>query len=448
MHVRNVEARRPRFDEKAANTVVGPGPYHGDVGDRAVGDPHLRAVEHPVRPVTHRAGAHRAGIGSGVGLSQAEAPNCFARSHVGQPALFLFLAAVGVDRIHGERALHADQRPQPAVHGLDFRAVQPVLGRRRALAAVAGQVHAKNAELAEVAGQLSCGQGASLVPVPDVRPEPVVGELAHRVTEQPIVVGQIGIEAEQVQAIQRISHEEPSSASIARIVRPEGGVPAKSRERSGVPAKSRSDFVGWFCGVQVRCRERRRTARSCWQVTRASGRRGYSATVPLLPFDPIERAGVLWEKHSPGEPTEVYAAMRAVTSIMRAQQVLIGELDGLLKPYGVTFSRYEALVLLSFARDGALPLSKVGERLQVHATSVTNVIDRLEAAGLVRREPNPRDGRGILAVITEDGREVVRAATERMHAARFGMSALDDAGLNQLYAVLRELRLAADDFRP
>jgi DNA-binding MarR family transcriptional regulator len=167
-----------------------------------------------------------------------------------------------------------------------------------------------------------------------------------------------------------------------------------------------------------------------------------------LDFDPIERAGQLWEQHWPGEKPEVYDAMRAVTSIMRAHQIILAELDGLLRPFGITFSRYEALVLLSYSQHGALPLSKIGERLQVHATSVTNVIDRLEGAGLVRREPNPRDGRGILAVITDEGREVVRAATERMHVARFGMAALDAAGLSQLYTVLRELRLAADDFRP
>ena len=40
--------------------------------------------------------------------------------------------------------------------------------------------------------------------------------------------------------------------------------------------------------------------------------------------------------------------MRAVTSIMRAHQILIAELDGRLRRFGLTFSRYEALVLLSF----------------------------------------------------------------------------------------------------
>jgi DNA-binding MarR family transcriptional regulator len=167
---------------------------------------------------------------------------------------------------------------------------------------------------------------------------------------------------------------------------------------------------------------------------------------PPLPFDPIERAGQLWESHWPGERDDVYHAMRAVTSIMRAQQILIAELDAMLRRYGITFSRYEALVLLMYSRAGALPLSKIGERLQVHATSVTNVIDRLEAAGLVRREPNPQDGRGTLAVITDDGRAVATKATADLNAAQFGMSALNERELAAVYALLRRLRHDAGDF--
>jgi DNA-binding MarR family transcriptional regulator len=165
-----------------------------------------------------------------------------------------------------------------------------------------------------------------------------------------------------------------------------------------------------------------------------------------LDFDPIDRAGQLWAEHWPHEEQGVYASMRAVTSIMRAHQILIAELDAMLRPYGITFSRYEALVLLVHSHDGALPLSKIGERLQVHATSVTNVVDRLEAAGLVRREPNPRDGRGILAVITDEGREIADKATAAFNAARFGMSALSLDDLQALFAILRRLRVEAGDF--
>jgi DNA-binding MarR family transcriptional regulator len=165
-----------------------------------------------------------------------------------------------------------------------------------------------------------------------------------------------------------------------------------------------------------------------------------------LDFDPIDRAGELWERHWPDEDPAVYASMRAVTSIMRAHQILIAELDAMLRPYGITFSRYEALVLLAFSRSGSLPLSKIGERLQVHATSVTNVIDRLEGAGLVRREPNPRDGRGTLAVITDAGRAVADKATAEFNAARFAMTGLDEGDLGRIFTILRRLRRSADDF--
>lgn len=167
---------------------------------------------------------------------------------------------------------------------------------------------------------------------------------------------------------------------------------------------------------------------------------------PPLGFDPIDRAGQLWESHWPDEPAEVYASMRAVTSIMRAHQILLARLDAMLRPFGITFSRYEALVLLTHSHNGSLPLSKIGERLQVHATSVTNVIDRLEAAGLVRREPNPRDGRGVLAVITDAGRDVAAKATAELNAARFAMGVLDEEELRGLFAILRTLRVDAGDF--
>ena len=138
--------------------------------------------------------------------------------------------------------------------------------------------------------------------------------------------------------------------------------------------------------------------------------------------------------------------MAAVTSIMRAQQILLGELDAILRPYGLTFARYEALVLLSFSRAGALPLRVMGERLMVHPTSVTNTIDRLEAQGMVVRRPNPEDGRGRLAEITERGRDAVRAATRDLMAAEFGMSEYSEHDRGELFALLRGLRLTAGDF--
>jgi DNA-binding MarR family transcriptional regulator len=160
-----------------------------------------------------------------------------------------------------------------------------------------------------------------------------------------------------------------------------------------------------------------------------------------LPFDPIARAAQIWTRRFGPADT-----MAAVTSIMRAQQILIAELDAILRPYSLTFARYEALVLLSFSRNGALPLGVIGERLMVHPTSATNIIDRLERQGLVARRPNPRDGRSKLAEITVAGRAVVEKATADLQAAAFGMPDYAPERLREIFALLCGLRVAAGDF--
>ena len=160
-----------------------------------------------------------------------------------------------------------------------------------------------------------------------------------------------------------------------------------------------------------------------------------------LPFDPIDEAARQWGTHWDRVP-----AMHAVTSLMRVQQLVIGRLDAILKPHGLTFARYEALVLLVFSSRGSLPLGKMGERLQVHPTSVTSIVRRLESAGLVERRAHPEDGRAVLAEITDAGRELVEAATRDLVATDFALGALDDGDLQRLSELLRPVREAAGDF--
>jgi DNA-binding MarR family transcriptional regulator len=138
--------------------------------------------------------------------------------------------------------------------------------------------------------------------------------------------------------------------------------------------------------------------------------------------------------------------MAAVTSIMRAQQILLGEIDGILRPFGLSFARYEALVLLMFSRRGSLPMSKMGERLMVHPTSVTNAVDRLEQDHLVRRMAHPTDRRTTLVEITDEGRARVERATTALMSVDFGLRGLDDSDTAQLTGLITLLRQAAGDF--
>jgi DNA-binding MarR family transcriptional regulator len=138
--------------------------------------------------------------------------------------------------------------------------------------------------------------------------------------------------------------------------------------------------------------------------------------------------------------------MAAVTSIMRVQQILQHAVDSALRPHGLTFARYEALVLLRFARTGSLPMRIMGERLQLHPTSITNIVDRLQASDLVVRRPHPTDGRTTLVEITGPGRELCAAATASVTAIDFGLVGLDEGETQMLTALLARVRHAAGDF--
>jgi DNA-binding MarR family transcriptional regulator len=162
---------------------------------------------------------------------------------------------------------------------------------------------------------------------------------------------------------------------------------------------------------------------------------------PVLPFDPIAKAAETWaERIGPN------TSMAAVTNVMRVQQILQATVDEALKPEGLTFARYEALVLLSFSQRGSLPMRMMGDRLQLHPTSITNIVDRLEADGLARRLPHPNDRRTTLVELTDAGRKRLTSATVAVTDSRFGFVGLDDEELTELATLLTKVRQAAGDF--
>lgn len=159
-------------------------------------------------------------------------------------------------------------------------------------------------------------------------------------------------------------------------------------------------------------------------------------------LDPIAEARRQWIAHG---WTDAAAGMTAVTSVMRAHQLLLARVEETLKPFALTFARYELLTLLSFSREGRMPLASAARRLQVHPTSVTNTVDRLEAGGLVRREPHPTDGRATLVALTGEGRAVAEEATAALNREVFAQPGLDEADLESLITAITHLRRSAGD---
>lgn len=158
--------------------------------------------------------------------------------------------------------------------------------------------------------------------------------------------------------------------------------------------------------------------------------------------DPIALAESHWMDHGWSESA---SGMRLVTTITRVQQLLHQRIDDILRP-DLTFARYEILTLLSFTRHGSLPMTKMGALLQVHPTSVTSAVDRLEGQGFVERLPHPTDRRAVLASITEAGRARALAATTALNGQVFEQLGITEHQINQLRGVLRALRANAGDF--
>lgn len=158
--------------------------------------------------------------------------------------------------------------------------------------------------------------------------------------------------------------------------------------------------------------------------------------------DPIFEARRQWVAHGWGDAAD---GMAMVTSIMRAQQILMERIDAELRPLGLTFARFEVLRLLAFARSNRMRMTRLGSLLQVHPTSVTSAVDRLVRQGFVERQRPEGDRRVVLAAITEAGREVVEAATERLNAEVFARPGLPDAEVAELTQLLGRVRAEAGD---
>ena len=162
-----------------------------------------------------------------------------------------------------------------------------------------------------------------------------------------------------------------------------------------------------------------------------------------LPIDPLAEARRQWLAHG---WTDAADGMAVVTSVMRAQQILLARVDAALKPFALTFARYEVLRLLAFSRNGSLPLSSMAARLQVHPTSLSSTSERLVRDGLALREPHPHDGRAALLTLTTDGKNLVDQATEALNTEVFADPGVSRSDAAELVSIVARMRKNAGDF--
>ncbi len=104
------------------------------------------------------------------------------------------------------------------------------------------------------------------------------------------------------------------------------------------------------------------------------------------------------------------------------------------------------MILLYFSRRGSLPMGTTGARLQVHRTSATSTVERLEAAKLVRRCSHPTDTRATLVELTAAGHTLAVKATKALNEEALTEPRQSPRGIITLVEVLGQMRHGAGDF--
>lgn len=126
-------------------------------------------------------------------------------------------------------------------------------------------------------------------------------------------------------------------------------------------------------------------------------------------------------------------------SLLRAGSAVQDELERSLLPWGLSIAKLRALQHLSDAPDG-LPLGQLADRLCCVKSNVTQLVQRLESDGFVRRVPDPEDRRCVTAVITEKGRRsFAEARLAREQAERGVLERLSPPDRERLLELLERL---------
>ena len=161
------------------------------------------------------------------------------------------------------------------------------------------------------------------------------------------------------------------------------------------------------------------------------------------PFDVVEGSRQVWLSRWSADAA---SGMAVFTAILRAQQVLMDEVNAVVRGHGLTFARYEVLAWLATDPEPPPTLSWISRTLRIPPATVTDIIDHLETRGLVRRVTHPSDARTTLAEITDEGRRRATAATADLNTGVYEPLALAEDDRSAVVDLLRRLRVGAGEF--
>ncbi len=157
--------------------------------------------------------------------------------------------------------------------------------------------------------------------------------------------------------------------------------------------------------------------------------------------DGVDAILAQWRREQPGLDV---SPMDVIARIMRLSRELEARLEPVFATYGLEPGWFD--VLAALRRSGSpyrLRAKDLAAALMLTSSGTTKRLDRLESAGLIAREPDPDDRRGVLIVLTRRGRAVVERAVTHHVANEHGLlGGLDKSEQRQLASLLRKLQLS------
>jgi DNA-binding MarR family transcriptional regulator len=152
-------------------------------------------------------------------------------------------------------------------------------------------------------------------------------------------------------------------------------------------------------------------------------------------MDFIDRMNDQWRRARPDlDP----APLEVVGRVLVLAQHLERSVNEALAAHGLTLGQFDILATLRRHPDGRLTPTQLMRSVALSSGGMTNRLDRLEEAGLVRREADPTDRRGVVVTLTARGRELIDVATAtRFAEAKESMPPLGRGEVRQLAGLLR-----------
>jgi DNA-binding MarR family transcriptional regulator len=159
------------------------------------------------------------------------------------------------------------------------------------------------------------------------------------------------------------------------------------------------------------------------------------------PTDAVDRITAQWRRERPDLDC---TPMEVIGRITRVSALIQRELERVFALHGLTGGDFDVLATLRRS-EGPLTPSELSHSTMVTTGGMTKRLDRLEALDLIRRQPDPKDRRGRLIALTDEGHALMdRAVEAHLENEKRLLADLPAAKREQLVATLRELLIALD----